>query len=45
MTSGGLLRPRYLTFGFHKMLGSSSVAPQLVASQEGLTAVSKYVVR
>jgi hypothetical protein len=29
----------YLGYGFHKMLGSSSVAAQLVASQERLRSV------
>jgi hypothetical protein len=29
------------TFGFHKMLGSSGVAAQLMAPQEGLSSVSK----
>jgi hypothetical protein len=29
------------TSGFHKMLGSSRVAAQLAASQEGLSSVSK----
>jgi hypothetical protein len=29
------------TFGFHKMLGSSCVAAQLTASQEGLSSVSE----
>jgi hypothetical protein len=36
-TSGGLLWRREWTFGFHKTLGSSRVAAQLVASQEGLS--------
>jgi hypothetical protein len=30
---------RYWTFGFHKMLGNSSVAAQLAASQEGLSSM------
>jgi hypothetical protein len=29
------------TFGFHKMLGSSSVAAQLAASEEGLIFMSE----
>jgi hypothetical protein len=37
-----LLWTRYWTLGFHKMLGSSWVAAQLVAPQEGLSSVSKY---
>jgi hypothetical protein len=40
-TSGGLLRTRLLTFGFHKMLGSSGVAAQLATSQEGLSLMSE----
>jgi hypothetical protein len=40
-TSGGLLGTRYWTFGFHKMLGSSWVAAQFAAPQEGLSSVSK----
>jgi hypothetical protein len=40
-TIGGLLWTRWWTFGFHKMLGSSWVAAQLAASQEGLSSVSK----
>jgi hypothetical protein len=40
-TSGGLLWTRWWTFGFHRMLGSSWVAAQLAASQEGLRSVSK----
>jgi hypothetical protein len=32
-----------VTFGFHKMLGSSWVAARLAASQEWLSFVSKYV--
>jgi hypothetical protein len=43
-TGGRLLWTRYWTFGFHKMLGSSWVAEQLVAPQEGLSSVSKYYV-
>jgi hypothetical protein len=38
-TSGGLLWTRWWTFGFHKMLGNSWVAAQLVASQERLSSV------
>jgi hypothetical protein len=30
---------RYGVFGFHKMLGSSSVAAQLAVSREGFTCV------
>jgi hypothetical protein len=40
-TSGGLLWTRWWTFGFYKLLGSSWVAAQLVASQEGLSSVNK----
>jgi hypothetical protein len=40
-TSGRLLWTRYWTFGFHKMLGSSWGAAQLIAPQEGLSSVSK----
>jgi hypothetical protein len=40
-TSGRLLRTRYWTFGFHEMLGSSWVAAQLMAPQDGLSSVSK----
>jgi hypothetical protein len=39
-TSGGLLWTQKWTFGFHKMLGSSWVAEQLAASQEGLSSMS-----
>jgi hypothetical protein len=42
-TSGGLLWTRCWNFGFHKMLGSSWVAAQLLAPQEGLGSVSKLV--
>jgi hypothetical protein len=35
-TSGGLL-----TFGFHEILGSSSFAAQLAATQEGLSSMSE----
>jgi hypothetical protein len=42
-TSGGLLWTRWWIFGFLKMLGSSWVAAQLAASQEGLSSVSKQV--
>jgi hypothetical protein len=38
-TSGGLLWTRWWTFGFHKMLGSSWVAAQLAASQDGLSSM------
>jgi hypothetical protein len=31
------------TSGFHKMLGSSWVAAQLAASQEGLSSMSEWV--
>jgi hypothetical protein len=44
-TSGGLLWTRYWTFGVHKMLGSSWGAAQFSAPQEGLSSVSKYVVK
>jgi hypothetical protein len=37
----GLLWTRRWTFGFLKMLGTSWVAAQLAASQEGLSSVSK----
>jgi hypothetical protein len=40
-TNGGLLWTWYWTSSFHKMLGSSWVAAQLVASQEGLSSMSK----
>jgi hypothetical protein len=40
--SRGLLWTRQWTFGFHKMLGSSWVAAQLAASQEGLSSVSGW---
>jgi hypothetical protein len=40
--SGGLLWTWWWIFGFLKMLGSSWVAAQLAASQEGLSSVSKY---
>jgi hypothetical protein len=42
-TSGGPLRTRYWTFGFHKMLGGSWVATQLASLPERLSSVSKYV--
>jgi hypothetical protein len=42
-TSGGLLWTRYWTFGFHEMLGSSWVAAQLVALQEGFSSLSKLL--
>jgi hypothetical protein len=44
-TSGGLLWTRKCTFGFHKMLGSSWVAAQLAAPQEGFSSVSDWVSR
>jgi hypothetical protein len=44
-TSGGLLWTRLWTFGFHKTLGSSWVAAQLAASQEGLSSMSRWWVR
>jgi hypothetical protein len=44
-TSGGLLWTRLWTSGFHKMLGSSRVAAQLAASQEGLSSKSEWVSR
>jgi hypothetical protein len=44
-TSGGLLWIRLWAFGFHKMLGSSWVAAQLAASQEGLSSKSEWVSR
>jgi hypothetical protein len=34
---------RWWTSGFHKMLGSSRVAAQLAASQEGLSSMSEWV--
>jgi hypothetical protein len=40
-TSGGLLWTWWWTFGFLKMLGSSWVAAQLAASQEGLSSIRK----
>jgi hypothetical protein len=42
-TGGGLLRIRWWSFRFHKMLGISWVAAQLADSQEGLSYVSKYL--
>jgi hypothetical protein len=39
-TGGGLLWTRWWTFGFDKMLGSSWVAAQVAASQEGLSSMS-----
>jgi hypothetical protein len=41
--SGWLLWTRLWTFGFHKTLGSSWVAAQLAASQEGLSFTSEWV--
>jgi hypothetical protein len=35
---------RWWTSGFHKMLGSSRVAAQLAASQEGLSSLSEWVI-
>jgi hypothetical protein len=35
---------RWWTSGFHKMLGSSRVAAQLEASQEGLCSMSEWVI-
>jgi hypothetical protein len=43
-TRGGLLWTRLWTSGFHKMLGSSWVAAQLAASQEGLSSMSEWVI-
>jgi hypothetical protein len=42
-TSGGPLWTRWWTFGFHKMLGSSWVAAQLAASQEGLSSINEWM--
>jgi hypothetical protein len=42
-TSERLLWTRQCTFCFHKMLGSSWVAAQLTASQEGLSSMSGWV--
>jgi hypothetical protein len=42
-TGGGLMWLRWWTSGFRKMLGSSRVAAQLAASQEGLSSVSEWV--
>jgi hypothetical protein len=42
-TSGGLLWIRWWTSGFHKMLGSSRVAAQFAASQEGLSCMREWV--
>jgi hypothetical protein len=42
-TSGGLLWTRQWTSGFHKMLGSSWVAVQLAASQEGFSSMSEWM--
>jgi hypothetical protein len=41
--SGGLLWTQWWTFRFHKMIGSSWVAAQLEASQEGLSSMSEWV--
>jgi hypothetical protein len=41
--SGGLLWTRYWSSRFHKMRGSSWVAAQLAASQEGLSSMSEWV--
>jgi hypothetical protein len=41
-TCGGLMWTRWWTSGFHKMLGSSRVAAQLQASQEGLSSMSEW---
>jgi hypothetical protein len=40
-TGGGLMWRRWWTSGFHKMLGSSRVAAQLAASQEGPSSMSE----
>jgi hypothetical protein len=42
-TSGGFLWTRQSTSGIHKMLGSSWVAAQLEASQEGLSSMSQWI--
>jgi hypothetical protein len=39
----GPMWTRWWTSGFHKMLGSSRVAAQLAASQEGLSSMSEWV--
>jgi hypothetical protein len=44
-TSGWLLWTRKWTSGFHKMLGSTWVAAQLAAFQEGLSSMSGWVIR
>jgi hypothetical protein len=41
-TGGGLMWAWWWTSGFHKMLGSSRVAAQLAASQEGLSSMSEW---
>jgi hypothetical protein len=41
-TGGGLMWTRWWTSGFNKMLGSSRVAAQLAASQEGLSSMSEW---
>jgi hypothetical protein len=43
-TGGGLMWPRWWTFEFHKVLGSSRVAAQLEASQ-GLSSMSEWVLQ
>jgi hypothetical protein len=42
-TGRGLMWTRWWTSGFYKMLGSSRVAAQLEASQEGLSSMSEWV--
>jgi hypothetical protein len=42
-TGGGLMWTRWWTSGFHKMLGSSRIAAQLAASQEGPSSMSEWV--
>jgi hypothetical protein len=37
--SGGLLGTQQLSFGFHNILGTSRVAAELVASQEGFDSI------
>jgi hypothetical protein len=41
-TGGRLMWTRWWTSGFHKMQGSSRVAAQLAASQEGLSSMSEW---
>jgi hypothetical protein len=43
-TGGGLMWTLWWSSGFHKMLGSSRVAAQLEASQEGLSSMSEWEV-